>query len=314
MSSYHHKNFETDNVTSGLTKVQLLEMARAGSIKKKDYIRKDGHKTWHRADTVKGIDEILDSHGFGTGGNYYKVLGVKRSATANEIRKAYRKLALKYHPDVNKEEDAAAKYIEVQEAYDTLSDIEKRRMYDQFGSAGPSAPGGNTAASSDGGGSGGGGNVSDPPAGFAGDSNPNDVPIETGEYSLSEVTGTDASGIQGELNRLKNELQNARKTHWFRWIARLLCIPVAIVSAVSIMAFLMGLDGGIGSGPMWFAFVLICFTVAYFLLIVFTELCCIKNVKSIQKKVIVRGNLNEAKIKSQAPFIEEVFNKWNEET
>ena len=59
MGFYHHKNFETGDVTSGLTRAQLLEMARAGSIKREDYIRKDGHKTWHTADTVKGIDEIL---------------------------------------------------------------------------------------------------------------------------------------------------------------------------------------------------------------------------------------------------------------
>jgi curved DNA-binding protein len=66
--------------------------------------------------------------------DYYAALGVERGASAADIKKAYRRLAQKYHPDVSKEADAEAKFKEVAEAYGTLKDPEKRAAYDELGS------------------------------------------------------------------------------------------------------------------------------------------------------------------------------------
>ena len=68
--------------------------------------------------------------------DYYNVLGVARGAPKDEIKAAYRKLALQYHPDRNKDPGAAEKFKEISEAYAVLSDDEKRSQYEQFGRAG----------------------------------------------------------------------------------------------------------------------------------------------------------------------------------
>lgn len=74
--------------------------------------------------------------------DYYEVLGVSKDASIQDIKKAYKKLARKYHPDHNKGEDSSAKFKEVQEAYETLSDEKKRQAYDQYGHAGTQGFGG----------------------------------------------------------------------------------------------------------------------------------------------------------------------------
>jgi len=68
--------------------------------------------------------------------DYYEILGVRRDATVEDIKKSYRKLAFQYHPDRNKEKEAEAKFKEVNEAYEVLCDPQKRANYDRFGHAG----------------------------------------------------------------------------------------------------------------------------------------------------------------------------------
>ncbi len=86
--------------------------------------------------------------------DYYEVLGVQRGASVDEIKKAYRKLAMQWHPDRNPgSADAEAKFKEATEAYEVLHDPKQRGRYDQFGHAG--APGGGFGTGGGGGGFGG---------------------------------------------------------------------------------------------------------------------------------------------------------------
>ncbi len=68
--------------------------------------------------------------------DYYEVLGVARGANDDELKKAYRRLAKQYHPDTNKDQGADARFIEINEAYETLNDPQKRSLYDRYGHAG----------------------------------------------------------------------------------------------------------------------------------------------------------------------------------
>jgi molecular chaperone DnaJ len=83
--------------------------------------------------------------------NYYEILGVDKNATQDQIKSAYFKLAKQYHPDVNKSAEAPAKFKEINEAYGVLSDTEKRKNYDNFGTAEPNNFGGGNAGGNAGG-------------------------------------------------------------------------------------------------------------------------------------------------------------------
>jgi curved DNA-binding protein len=128
--------------------------------------------------------------------DHYKTLGVSKSATAEEIKKAYRKLALKYHPDRGGDEETEKKFKEANEAYQILSDPEKRKMYDQYGDS----PFANSGQSQSRGGG-------DPFGGFQG---PNGAPFG-GDFSgfgfgggglgdiFEEFFGSAMSQIQAEI-------------------------------------------------------------------------------------------------------------------
>ena len=79
------------------------------------------------------------------GKDFYAILGVEKNASEDDIKKAYRRMALRFHPDKNKEPDAEEKFKEIAEAYEVLSDAEKRAAYDRYGEEGLRRGGGGTA-------------------------------------------------------------------------------------------------------------------------------------------------------------------------
>jgi molecular chaperone DnaJ len=111
--------------------------------------------------------------------DYYELLGVPRKATAKELRAAYRKLARKYHPDLNPgDKSAEEKFKQIQEAYDTLSDSKKRQMYDQFGFNVPGQGGA-------------------PGAGYGGGAPPDDIHFDFGGFDFGGGAGTGPGGTGG---------------------------------------------------------------------------------------------------------------------
>lgn len=93
-------------------------------------------------DTIKRIEfKVQECESKLSKRDYYEILGIGEDASKDEIKKAYRKLARKYHPDVSKEENAEEKFKEAKEAYEVLNDDQKRAQYDQFGHAGAQGQG-----------------------------------------------------------------------------------------------------------------------------------------------------------------------------
>lgn len=136
--------------------------------------------------------------------DYYEVLGVSKSASKDEIKSAYRKLAKKYHPDLNHEPDAAKKFEEVQEAYDVLYDDQKRASYDRYGfSAFDQTQGGAGASGSNpfGGGFGGGVDLNDIFSQFFGGGgrtrNPRSSGPQKGEDRLTRIKISFMDAVQG---------------------------------------------------------------------------------------------------------------------
>src|SRR6202050_2507259 len=108
--------------------------------------------------------------------DYYELLGVPRKAAVKDIRAAYRKLARKYHPDLNPgDKSAEEKFKQIQEAYEVLSDAKKRQMYDQFGFNVPGAGGGPA-----------------PGAGYGGGASPEDIHFDFGGFDFGGAGGQGA--------------------------------------------------------------------------------------------------------------------------
>jgi DnaJ-class molecular chaperone len=187
--------------------------------------------------------------------DFYEVLGVSRSASQDEIRKAYKKLAKKFHPDVKPADpDAEKKFSEITEAYDALSDDAKRKAYDQFGhSARGGAGGGNPFQGFGGGGGGGGGggsfDLDDILGGmFGGGGNPfggggrrGQARTQKGQDAKAEITVPFIVAVEGGEHSVS--LQNGTKSERLS-----VKIPAGIEDGQSIRLAGQG-NPGSGGGP-----------------------------------------------------------------
>ena len=127
--------------------------------------------------------------------DYYAILGVKKNASAEDIRKAFRKLARKYHPDVNPGNRAAEeKFKQISEANDVLSDPKKRKIYDQLGFYSDNIDPAAAEAYARGGGFGAGGFGGFPGGGAGGGQRPQDIPVDFGGFDFSDVFEGAAGG------------------------------------------------------------------------------------------------------------------------
>ena len=183
--------------------------------------------------------------------DFYEVLGVSRSASQDEIRKAYKKLAKKFHPDVKPADpDAEKKFSEITEAYDALSDDAKRKAYDQIGhSARGGAGGGNPFQGFGGGGGGGSFDLDDILGGmFGGGGNPfggggrrGQARTQKGQDAKAEITVPFIVAVEGGEHSVS--LQNGTKSE--RLSVR---IPAGIEDGQSIRLAGQG-NPGSGGGP-----------------------------------------------------------------
>ncbi|MCX7397783.1 MAG: DnaJ domain-containing protein [Planctomycetales bacterium] len=184
--------------------------------------------------------------------DFYEVLGVSRSASQDEIRKAYKKLAKKFHPDVKPADpDAEKKFSEITEAYDALSDDAKRKAYDQFGHSARGGAGGGNPFQGFGGGGGGGGSfdLDDILGGmFGGGGNPfggggrrGQARTQKGQDAKAEITVPFIVAVEGGEHSVS--LQNGTKSERLS-----VKIPAGIEDGQSIRLAGQG-NPGSGGGP-----------------------------------------------------------------